>query len=152
MAQHVLSNDVIQIRKVLKGFEMLDLIAKVRTVNLQPGKDRFSIMDGQASRVSQALRAQHIVEEKIKRMFFHAKEPVLQILPQVETVEPRRPRVRIGFDASEWPTEDVKFILEKWPPLLHIQGQMPTHETETLATIDIRKATALRTNHGRSKV
>ena len=142
MAQNILSNDVIQIRKVLEGFEMLDLIAKVRTVNLQPGKDRFSIMDRQALRVSQALRAQHIVEEEIERVFFHAKEPVLQILPQVETSEPRRPRVRIGLDASERTTEDVKFILEKWPPLLHIQGHMPTHETETLATVDIRQATA----------
>ena len=91
MTQHILSDDVIQISKVLKGFEMLDLIAKVRTVNLQPGKDHFSIVDGQARRMRETLGAKYIVQEKIKAMLFHAKEPVLEILPQVEAIEPRWP-------------------------------------------------------------
>ena len=67
---------MVQICEILKGLEMLDLVPQVRAVDLQPGKDRFSIVNGQTLRVSQALRAQDIVEEEIERVFFHAKEPV----------------------------------------------------------------------------
>ena len=91
MTKHILSDDVIQVSKVLKGLEMLDLIAKIRTVDLQPGKDHFSIVDGQARRMRETLCAKYIVQEKIEAMLFHAKEPILEILPQVEAIEPRWP-------------------------------------------------------------
>ena len=137
VTQHILSDDVIQVSKVLKGFEVLDLIAKVRTVNLQPGKDHFSIVDGQARRMRETLGAKYIVQEKIKAMLFHAKEPVLEILPQVEAIEPRWPRVTVGFDASKGSAEDVKFILEHRPPRLHIKRHFPTHEAQSLPRVDV---------------
>ena len=91
MTKHILGDDVIHVSKVLKRLQMLDLIAKIRTVDLQPGKDHFSIVDGQARRMRETLCAKYIVQEKIEAMLFHPKEPILEILPQVEAIEPRWP-------------------------------------------------------------
>ena len=70
--------------------------------------------------MSETLGAKYIVQEKVEAVFLHAEKPVLQVLPQVESVEPRRTRVTVCLDATERFAEYVELILEKWPPRLNV--------------------------------